>query len=402
MRKKSWISTVLLAFSLLFGITAHADDDYGRRPFPWLSNSGGVFAATNSPAGNEILFYRRAADGSLTFVERYSTGGLGTPIQTQFAGLPDPLASQGSVTLSNNHRWLYVTNAGSNQLSVFRVLPNRLILTDVVSSGGEFPVSVAVRNNLVYVLNVGNAGNITGFYRFGGKLIPVPNSTRTLNLSGPAVPDTLTTPSQVGFTPQGDRIVVTPKTNEIHVFDLDEYGTPSEIPVTSPSGGNLPFSFAFDRQGHLFVGEVFGNAPFGELNAGAVSSYSLQDDGSLQIISQSVDNFQFATCWVVSVGPYIYTTNTENSTLSGYKVAKDGSITLLTADGISASPGPDTFPTDVADVRTRGGVRYLYTTNTLSGTISTFGINMADGSLTLLGSVSGLPAGDGAQGIAAY
>ncbi|WP_172597594.1 lactonase family protein [Sulfuriflexus mobilis] len=380
---------------MMTGLVANASDDYH-----WLSKSGGVFAATNSPEDNEILFYRRAYDGSLTFVDRYSTGGLGTPIQTQFAGLPDPLASQGSVILSDDKRWLLVTNAGSSELSLFRVYRDRLKLSATVDSGGKFPVSVTVHDDLVYVMNVGGTGNIVGFELDDGTLRKIPNSVRTLNLNGPDVPDTLTTPSQIGFTPEGDKIIVAAKSDEIHVFELNEDGTPSDVPVTSPSGGVLPFSFDFDREGRLFVGEVFGNAPFGVLNAGAVSSYNLLEDDSLQVISKSVDNFQFATCWVVVVGPYLYTTNTENSNLSGYKIAKDGSLSLLTADGIIASPGPDTFPADIATAKTKSR-RYLFTTNTLSGTISTFLINK-DGSLTLLGSVPGLPVADGAQGIAAY
>lgn len=397
MRYRQLLAIALLAVGLSTGLaakTSHDDD------FHWLRKTGGVFAATNSPINNEILFYKRAEDGSLSYVDRYSTGGKGTPIQTQFAGLPDPLASQGSVVLDDNKHWLYVVNAGSSELSLFRVYGDHLELSATVDSGGKFPVSVTAHDDLVYVVNVGGTGNIAGFERKNGTLKMIPNSIRTLNLNGPDVPDTLTTPSQIGFSPDGDRIIVAPKTNEIHVFDLNEDGTPSDTPVTSPSGGNLPFAFDFDREGRLFVGEVFGNAPFGVLNAGAVSSYNLSENGSLQVISQSVDNYQFATCWVVIVGPYLYTTNTENSNLSGYKIAKDGSLSLLTADGIIASPGPDTFPADIATVKTRSG-NYLYTTNTLTGTISTFRVNK-DGSLALLGSVPGLPAFEGAQGIAAY
>ena len=43
------------------------------------SNSvGQVFTSSNSPAGNAILAYDRAADGSLTPAGSYPTGGLGT------------------------------------------------------------------------------------------------------------------------------------------------------------------------------------------------------------------------------------------------------------------------------------------------------------------------------------
>src|SRR5712691_9295294 len=56
------------------------------------------------------------------------------------------------------------TNATTgNEVSVFAVESDGLELTDRVSSGGEQPVSVTAFRGLVYVLNAGGAGNITGF-----------------------------------------------------------------------------------------------------------------------------------------------------------------------------------------------------------------------------------------------
>ena len=55
-------------------------------------------------------------------------------------------------------------------------------------------------------------------------------------------------------------------------------------------------------------------------------------------------------------------------------------------------------PVDVA-ITTNG--RFLYNVNAFDGTVSAFQINKADGSLTSLGAVNGLPINDGAVGIAA-
>ena len=81
---------------------------------------------TNAAAGNEVVVFRRAANGSLSQKKTVSTGGLGSG-----AGL----GSQGSVTLSANGRWLFVVNAGSNQISAFSVRENGITLTDVVDFG---------------------------------------------------------------------------------------------------------------------------------------------------------------------------------------------------------------------------------------------------------------------------
>ena len=47
----------------------------------------------------------------------------------------------------------------------------------MVSSGGVFPVSVAVHGNLVYVLNAENGGSIQGYVAFFGRLFPLPGRT---------------------------------------------------------------------------------------------------------------------------------------------------------------------------------------------------------------------------------
>jgi len=65
--------------------------------------------------------------------------------------------------LSADHRWSFAVNAGSNEVSVFRVLPGGLGLVDKVDSGGAFPVSLAPFHDLLYVLNAGTSPNIIGF-----------------------------------------------------------------------------------------------------------------------------------------------------------------------------------------------------------------------------------------------
>ncbi len=171
---------------------------------------GGVYAQTNDAAGNQVVAYSRAADGALTLLGRYDTGGLGTS-RTR-------LSSQGSVELSKNHRWLYVTNVGSNEISVFSVRRHGLTLVDKVASGGVMPNSVTVDGSLLYVLNNGGtgAGNITGFrIGHGSELTQLPGSTRPL--SGLA-----TDPAQVSFTPDGHSLIVTEKaTNLIDTYSVD-------------------------------------------------------------------------------------------------------------------------------------------------------------------------------------
>jgi hypothetical protein len=108
-------------------------------------DGAGVYTQTNDPGGNQIIAYRRAADGALTLLGAYDTGGLG-------AGKPH-LASQGSVVLSDDGRWLFAVNAGSDDLSVFAVTADGLAPVDRVDAGGVRPTSVTAHQALLYVLS---------------------------------------------------------------------------------------------------------------------------------------------------------------------------------------------------------------------------------------------------------
>src|SRR5215467_5874147 len=131
----------------------------------WHSKDGAVFVMTNAAHKNEIIAYKRNPDGSLNEVHRFATGGRGS------GGTVDPLGSQGSLTLTRDRSLLLAVNAGSGEISVFRVHGTRLDLTDVVPCGGSEPVSVSQRGQLVYVANAGGNSNVVGF-RLGeeGKL----------------------------------------------------------------------------------------------------------------------------------------------------------------------------------------------------------------------------------------
>jgi 6-phosphogluconolactonase len=146
----------------------------GARPVvPNLSQAsqavGGVFVSTNGLNGNAVVAFARAADGSLTPIGTFATGGTG------IGGAADPLASQFAVALSDNAKFLVVVNAGSNDVSSFAVDGGSLTLIDRASSGGVRPVSVSISNGVVYALNtvsntigvlaLGNDGSLTAAWQ---------------------------------------------------------------------------------------------------------------------------------------------------------------------------------------------------------------------------------------------
>jgi DNA-binding beta-propeller fold protein YncE len=118
-----------------------------------------VFVQTNDPSGNAIAAFQRNADGTLALAASYRAGGNGG----RATGAPsDPLASQGSLVLDPAAGLLLAVNAGSGSVSVFAVNGDKLHLRQVVSSGGPFPVSIAVSGSLAYVLDAGLAGDVHG------------------------------------------------------------------------------------------------------------------------------------------------------------------------------------------------------------------------------------------------
>lgn len=360
---------------------------------------GAVYAMTNASSGNEIVVYERAHDGTLTFARSVSTGGLGSGGAAPLEPV-DALGSQSPLLLSQDARWLVAVNAGSNELSVFRVRDSHLELTDKVDSGGLFPASVTLQGGRLYVLNSGGDGNITGFHlQEDGHLMPIPGSTRSLGAGGTQPPFFLVSPAQVGFDPSGGFLVVTIKgTNRLLVFQVGSEDVPSDTPVVTEASGSTPFGLTFTAQGHLLVAEAFGQATVGTPNAGAVSSYDLRSDGPLQRVSVSVANLQTATCWIATTpnGRFAYTANNGSNTISGYQVQSSGELALIDESGAVGSTEQN--PVDLAI--TRDG-RFVYAVNAGSGTVSMYRINLESGQLTGLGAVGGLPVRDGAVGIAA-
>lgn len=349
-------------------LQAH-DDDYE-------DVAGAVYTMSNAVDGNKILVFSRAADGALHPAGEYATGGLGTGTG---------LGNQSAVILSEDGRWLFAVNAGSNQVSVFAVQHSGLALVDTVDSGGISPISVTADHDLLYVLNAGS-DNITAFtLNRHGKLTPLPASTRPLSGTG-------TAPAQISFSPDGALLVVTEKaTNSIDTYVVGENGLATG-PAVHASVGQTPFGFAFDRRGRLLVSEAAG----GTFEASSVSSYTVTEDGGLQPISAAVPTTETAACWVVVTGNgrYAYTTNAGSGSLAGYAIGRDGRLSLLDPDGRTGVTGDDSTPLDMA---LSDNSRYLYTLNAGSDTLGAFRVK-ADGSLSALTGVS-LP--DGANGLAA-
>ena len=209
-------------------------------------------------------------------------------------------------------------------------------------------------------------------------------------------------PGQIGFTPDGQSLVVLVKgvaEGYIWTFPISSSG----IAVTgsrSQSHGFTPFSFDFDASGHLLVAEAFGTAtaapavsgPQG--GTGAVSSYIILPNGQLELVNGSVGNDQTATCWLKQVGSCVFTSNNVANTLSSYSVDSSTGVFTLNKGVAAQLDAP-------IDISIDGDFLYVISTgNTLASTdpnkgqpsIEVFTVNQGDCSLTLTNTFTdGLP-----------
>ncbi|MCX4025683.1 beta-propeller fold lactonase family protein [Endozoicomonas sp. SM1973] len=383
---------------------------------------GAVYSMTNAVEGNQVVVFNRHLDGTLSFSKAYPTGGRGglanggDEEQTE-AALEDALGSQGSLILSKNNRWLLTVNAGSNDITVFEVMTRvannevdyqleRVIQTTGGNfpSGGSFPVSLAISEDYLYVLNAGGQGNITGF-RFNhdsGQLTPIDNSTRNLNANSSNPPFFATSPAQIGFDQNEDRLIVTIKgLNQVQLFDLDDEGRPSQQAITTNSSGSTPFGFTVTRRNRLLIAEAFGAGSPGDLNVGAVSSYKPNayqyysyPNKAFNPVSSSIPNQQALSCWITldRLNRYAFVSNNGSGTISTYYVKRNGKVTIANQTAATGLENPVDLTMDKFS-------RYLYVVNAANGSISAYSVRRSK--LNPLGTFeNGLSISGGAVGIA--
>ena len=251
---------------------------------------------TNDPDDNAVLAYQRAADGTWKFLNTFATGGWGS------GGAIDPLQSQNSLLLNADHSELFAVNPGSGDISTFAVRSGgRLALIDRTPSGGGFPVALARRGSLLYVLNSGGAGSVSGF-RIGssGHLVPLEGACHLLSATSAGG-------ASLDIRPDGQVLAVTERiTGQIDTFTLGPKGDVTDF-LSQPYKTQSPFSLTFTAQGYLLDTETFG----GGTNASAVSSFYAPVAAPVQTITASAHLNATGACWdvVTKNGRYAYISN---------------------------------------------------------------------------------------------
>jgi len=351
-----------------------------------------LYTMTNAAAGNAVLGFARAADGSLTpMTAPFPSGGAGSG-----AGLGE----QGAVTLDPSANRLYAVNAGDGTFSVLPVAHDGSLGTAQRSTpvaGLVGPKSVTFRGDVVYVLFEGDTTHASAIAGFTiGASGPTPIAGSTLNLSS----DTKgVDPAQIQFTPDGKYLVVTEKaTNQIDTFAIDTSGVATKVGFypTASAGDDagvqmVPYGFAF--VGATLVVSEAGSTGVGTytFSGGAIAPVTF---GSQFLPTDP------APCWVAVSADWAYVANAKGPDISGYAVAAGGGLTPIgsATNAIVATTGTSTMtdagtvfagPTDEA-VSTDG--KFLYALDPGVPAIGVFAVG-ASGELTRVGSTDYAPGG---------
>jgi len=325
------------------------------------SRQGYVYTESNDAGTNKILFYKQNSNGTLESSGETASGGN---------GLGAVLGSQSALQISDDGKWLFAVNAGSNSISSFSLgTDGKPVLVSTVSSNGSLPVSITVYGNYLYVVNSTTA-NISGFtIEANGSLTLLSGSTQSLSASNAK-------PAQISFNPNGQLLIVTERaTNKITTFPVNNGIAGAAVSISSHSATPSGFGFAGNNL-------IVSNGGNGELYASTVSSYS----GTMSLVSGPVQTNQTDASWVqvTKDGKYAYVANSGINSISLLKIASDGTLTLVDGQTAFADAGP-------TDISLSKNEFYLYALNHLGQSISFFKKG-SNSSLQNMGKIKGLPA----------
>ena len=313
MKIKSSTSSLASAIALFVGaITLPAAEKNGPATI--------VYVESNKAAANSILAYQRDAQGRLTPLGEFPTGGQGVFDLSLDLG---PFDSDQDLIVNAEHTLLFAVNSGSDTIAVFNIQADGR-LTPVAGSpfpsGGANPVSVGLARETLVVVNKAmdparpalNQPNYATFHVMPNGALAGPLST------SPAVSGS--SPTQADLSP-GKRLVFDAQFlgGMLRSFFIEAAGTLTPIdlqplPASEFAGSSAPRAplglWSHPRQPILYVGFVTINR---------LGVYTYDAVGHLTFV-RTVPNSGTAICWLRNneAGTRLYTSNTGDGSVSVY------------------------------------------------------------------------------------
>jgi 6-phosphogluconolactonase (cycloisomerase 2 family) len=284
-----------------------------------------------------------------------------------------------AVSCINVGRFAFVANYQGNpnntgSVSAFTITPATGSLTAVAGSpfiddNGAYAVAVDVTGAFAYVANQA-AVDVTIF--------TVDQTSGALTVKG-SVGTTGTVGASIAVAPSNQYVYVGGYgTTAGSVYGLvnSPPGTLASVPNAPVVAGNTPLGIAVDPTSSF----VFASAS----SESHLFSYLINGDGSLTAATNSPVSAgsgpQGVAVWPLGTASsgYVYTATSGDLYVHGFSYDSTGNLTqLLTSPYNTYGAGPEGIAIDPQG-------KYLYSTNYVDGTVSSFSINPANGALTPL------------------
>lgn len=387
---------------------------------------GAVYAGTNNngPGGNWVVGFGRRADGTLVPLDAYETGGTG---RASFSSTPprlNSLIAEDSI-IAVDDRFLLVVNAGSNDVTSFRINADySLSQIDVEPSGGTAPISLAYRDGVVYVANADEDGSFTAPPNQSGNITAMtidPATGALARIAGVSV-SLGGRPADLEVTADGNWLLASsvnagspqlpqPTAAEISTFRIEDDGRiaaaptgtgmstqfgnaagrhlPNAIGIETWSVGNRQFVIAAEARTVSSTG--IPSATFAALQTASVSTWEIAADGSLLPRSQDFLLGPTTSSGPTQAGFLVYSpiysvfwvATSASATISGYGLNVDGTIASggmagLVATGIAADPAatsPLANADGYVDLAISADGRWLYQLVGLKGRVDVYEID---------------------------
>jgi 6-phosphogluconolactonase len=270
-----------------------------------------VYTITNPNGPNSIAAYEANSEtGELIFLETYPTGGFGT------GRLVD---SQSPLVINSKGTHLFAVNPGSNDISVMAIRDDGSLslVNEPVPSRGVEPASLALKDDLLYVANKGNATNPPSYSGFRVE----PNGT-LIRIKRRITLEVGDNPTHVLFNRDGGMLIgIRLGTGGLECF------------AVRPNG-RLSFLSKLNNQRGPFAGVFNPVSPSQLIAADArlpgASSYLLSPEGSFSQLASVSNAPERAACWIVAHpdGHRVWVSNTGTSSLSLYTLGPNGELAL--------------------------------------------------------------------------
>jgi 6-phosphogluconolactonase (cycloisomerase 2 family) len=326
---------------------------------------------------NTVVHYRWSANGMLTEVERVDTGGAGSGVVSPIYHIsrPNDFEGAGSVILTPDRRFLFVTNAGDNSVSSFAVSDGgelRLVDTQKTGNatiGGAKSLAYAPSSKTLFVVHTFGPDHIRLMSVDGeGKLTPRPERYTVSTKDWPRRVPTMAVLSPDGKflilgttfdelptakNPDGSLILWIPRDGKLHViasnapdpdglvtFPVNADGTLGKSSLHD-AGGASPFYLAFlhNRPDTFVVGYAVSNA----VSLGKIDADGKISIGPLVNINTS-SGLPSELCWL-AVSPddrFVFSTDFGYSYISSFRI--DGNGISIAKDPASLKiPGDGTY-----------------------------------------------------------